>query len=179
LHLFLKCFKIKILYIKDKVKRKFMAKRLKQNLEKQVIMSGREFGISMVLFRHAVGEKLGVNVTDMESLALIFFKGLATPTEIATHTGLSSGATTAMLDRLEKAGLIERKPNPQDRRGVLLVASQKRNKEVGAFFAPLREKVDKLNALYTQKELFVIADYLTKSAEIWEEGRKKLVEKKV
>ena len=152
-----------------------MQKYTKQELMHQVIMGGRDFGINMVLFRHAVGEHLGVNVTDMECLALIFFKGLATPSQISKHTNLSTGATTAMLDRLEKAQLIERKPNPKDRRGVLITASKKRNKEVGAFFAPLREKTDNLVSKYTQKELAVIAEYLTKSAEIWEEGRKKLI----
>jgi len=152
-------------------------KKTKQEKIQQVIMGGREFGISMVLFRHAVGEHLGVNVTDMECLALIFFKGMAKPSEISKHTGLSSGATTAMLDRLEKARLIERKPNPNDRRGVLLIASQERNKEVGAFFAPLREKINKLTARYSEKELLVIAEYLTKTTVIWEEERKKLVAK--
>lgn len=151
-----------------------MTKRTKEEIIKDVIMGGREFGISMVLFRHAVGERLNVNVTDMECLALIFFKGLATPSEISKHTGLSSGATTAMLDRLEKAQLIERKPNPKDRRGVLITASKKRNKEVGAFFAPLREKTNRLVSQYTEKELAVIAEYLIKSAELWEEERKKL-----
>lgn len=151
-----------------------MKKITKQELTQQVIISGREYGISMVLFRHTVGDCLGVNVTDMECLALIYFKGLATPSELSKHTGLSSGATTAMLDRLEKARLIERKPNPNDRRGILITASKKRNQEVGAFFAPLREKIDKLVSRYTQKELATIADYLTKSAELWEEERKNL-----
>jgi DNA-binding MarR family transcriptional regulator len=151
-----------------------MRKNTKKELTKQVIMSGREFGISMVLFRHAVGDRLNVNVTDMECLALIFFKGLATPTELSKHTGLSSGATTAMLDRLEKARLIQRKPNPNDRRGVLLVASQDRNKEVGAFFAPLRNKIEKLTSRYSQRELAIIAEYLNKSTKLWEEERQKL-----
>ncbi len=156
-----------------------MKKIIKEELKRQVIMSGREFGISMVLFRHTVGERLGVNVTDMECLALIFFKGLATPSEISKHTSLSTGATTAMLDRLEKAQLIERKPNPKDRRGVLITASKKRNKEVGSFFTPLREKTDKLISKYTQKELAIIEEYLTKSSEIWEDERKNLVKKRI
>ena len=64
-----------------------------------------------MLFRHAIGEKLGVGVTDMECLGLIFLKGLATPSELALYTGLTSGSTTAMLDRLEKRNLIKRQPN--------------------------------------------------------------------
>jgi len=70
------------------------------------------------LFRHIVGEMLGVNATDMECLGVILFKGLTTPSELAQYTGLSSGATTAMLDRLEKSELIARHPNPKDRRST-------------------------------------------------------------
>jgi DNA-binding MarR family transcriptional regulator len=101
-----------------------MKKLTKKDLEKQVILGAREYGISSVLFRNAIGSKLGVNVTDMECLGLLFFKGIATPTELSRYTGLTSGSTTAMLDRLGKAGLIERKPNPNDRRGTLIVIRQ-------------------------------------------------------
>ena len=151
-----------------------MTKRRKKNLVKQVSMGAREYGISTVLFRHAVGEMLGVNVTDMECLALIFFKGLATPSELARYTGLTSGATTAMLDRLEKARLIERRPNPQDRRGTLIVLTNERTEEVGAMFASGREAIDKLTSSYSESELATIADYFRRLVIVWEEEREKL-----
>src|SRR6185312_194532 len=97
-----------------------MSQSAKQSLEQQVLLAAREYGVSTTLFRNAVGARLGVNVTDMECLALLFFKGIATPTELSKHTSLSSGATTAMLDRLERAGMILRRPNPDDRRGSLI-----------------------------------------------------------
>src|SRR6266581_2778414 len=97
-----------------------MTERNKDDLKQQVILGTREYGIGSVLFRHVIGEMLGVNATDMECLGVIFFKGLATPSELAQHTGLSSGATTAMLDRLEKSELIVRCPNPKERRRIRL-----------------------------------------------------------
>ena len=151
-----------------------MTKLRKKNLVKQVSMGAREYGISTVLFRHAVGEMLGVNVTDMECLALIFFKGLATPSELARYTGLTSGATTAMLDRLEKARLIERRPNPQDRRGTLIVLTNERTEEVGAMFASGREAIDKLTSSYSESELETIADYFRRLVIVWEREREKL-----
>ena len=151
-----------------------MTKSRKNDLVKQVNMGAREYGISTVLFRHAVGETLGVNVTDMECLALIFFKGLATPSELGRYTGLTSGATTAMLDRLEKARLIERHPNPRDRRGTLIVLTNERTEEVGAMFASGREAIDKLTSRYSESELEVIADYLRRLVTVWEEEREKL-----
>ncbi len=153
-----------------------MTKLHKNELIEQVNRSAREYGISTVLFRHAVGETLGVNVTDMECLALIFFKGLSTPSELSRYTGLTSGATTAMLDRLEKARLIERRPNPRDRRGTLIVLTEERNQELNAVFAPGREAIEKLNSSYSEKELELILGYLRGLVNIWEQQREKLKE---
>ena len=150
----------------------------KDDLVKQVNMSAREYGISTVLFRHAVGERLGVNVTDMECLALIYFKGLTSPSELSRYTGLTSGATTAMLDRLERAHLVERRPNPQDRRGTLIVLTNERNEEVGGLFASGREAIDRLNSSYSESELETIAGYLGKLVLVWEQEREKLRQRK-
>jgi DNA-binding MarR family transcriptional regulator len=146
----------------------------KAELVTQVIVGTREYGISMVLYRHAVGEILGVNVTDMECLALIFFKGLATPSELARYTGLSSGATTTMLDRLEKSGLIERHRNPLDRRSIHIVIAAEAVEKVGPLFASMRNAQDELVSSYTETELELLSDYFKRSEIIWEEGRKKL-----
>jgi DNA-binding MarR family transcriptional regulator len=156
------------------VKSTNMTKIHKNDPVKEVHLGAREYGISTVLFRRAVGEILGVNVTDMECLALILFKGLATPSELAQYTGLTSGATTGMLDRLEKAHLIERRPNPQDRRGTLIVLTKERAREVSAMFASGREAVDRLSSSYSESELETIADYFRRLASLWEEERKKL-----
>lgn len=146
----------------------------KNNLVKEVNLTARQYGISTVLFRHAVSDMLGVNVTDMECLALIFFKGLATPSEISHYTGLTSGATTAMLDRLEKARLIERRPNPDDRRSTLIILTNERNKELDTIFAPVREALNRMTESFSESELAIIADYVKKLVEIWEQEREKL-----
>ncbi len=153
-----------------------MVRLHRSELVRQVNMGAREYGISTVLFRHAVGERLGVNVTDMECLALIFFKGLATPSEVARYTGLTSGATTAMLDRLERARLIERRPNPQDRRGTLISLTDERTAELDALFAPARRAVEKLNAGYTDSQLELIAGYFKELIAVWEAERGKLIQ---
>src|SRR6266536_4429794 len=155
-----------------------MTKSRKSELVKQVNMGAREYGISTVLFRQAVGEILGVNVTDMECLALIFFKGLATPSELAQYTGLTSGATTAMLDRLEKAELIARRPNPKDRRSTHIVLVKETAEKVAPWFASLREAQDKIVSSYSEPELELLADFFTRSVTMWEEEREKLLKQK-
>ena len=148
----------------------------KIELMQRVIMGARNYGISTVLFRHVVGARLGVHVTDMECLALLFFKGIATPTELANHTGLSSGATTAMLDRLEKGGLIERKPNPSDRRGSIISIAPSAKAEVGPLFASVREAQQALVGEYSAQELETIARFFEESTAMWEAERAKLLQ---
>src|SRR5215469_17001961 len=140
-----------------------MTQRTTEDLKRQVIRGTREYGIGSVLFRDVIGEMLGVNVTDMECLGVIFFKGVATPSELARYTGLSSGATTAMLDRLEKSKLIARRPNPKDRRSIHIVLVQETAEKLAPWFASLREAQEKLVSSYSEPELKLLADFFTKS----------------
>ncbi len=152
-----------------------MSEQKKEDLKQQVILGAREYGIGSVLFRHVVGEMLGVNATDMECLGVIFFKGLATPSGLARYTGLSSGATTAMLDRLEKSKLIERRPNPKDRRSTLIVVVPETAEKIGPLFASLREAQDKIVSSYSEQELELLADFFSRSVTMWQEERETLL----
>ena len=155
-----------------------MQKTHKQDLVTQVIVGTREYGIGSVLFRHAVGEIIGVNVTDMECLGIIYFKGIVKPSQLSEYTGLSSGATTAMLDRLEKSGLIERRPNPQDRRGVFIVPTKNKTTEkVGVLFESVRKAHDAFVSGYSEKELELLADFFSRAVIMWKEEREKLQSK--
>jgi DNA-binding MarR family transcriptional regulator len=79
-----------------------------------------------------------------------------------------------MLDRLERAALIERRPNPNDRRGTLIAPKEEAKQKVGPLFAPVRKKQDDIVAGYSEKELVVILDFLARTAAAWEEEREKL-----
>ena len=64
--------------------------------------------------------RAGVHENALRALVLISDTGYSTPTEVAGYLGLTSGAVTNMIDRMSTAGLLERAPNPADRRGSLL-----------------------------------------------------------
>ena len=146
----------------------------KGDLMEQVIRGGREFSIGTVLFHQAVGQLLGVNVTDMKCLDMMILKGSVSPTELARHTGLSSGATTAMIDRLEKAGLVERHPHPKDRRAVTLVLTKEARRRLPRPFESLGKAMTTLVSGYSRKELEVLADFFTKVGLLWQEERQRL-----
>ena len=134
----------------------------RKDLEKQVFLAARDQGISSVLFRNATSRRLGLNATDSECLSLLSIKGVSTPTELARFTGLTTGSTTAMLDRLEKAKFICRKPNPNDRRGVLIEINEQWGVTAGPLVAGVQKAHHELIASYTDQELKTIADFLTR-----------------
>src|SRR5215467_8284105 len=155
-----------------------MTQRNKDDLKRQVILGAREYGFGSVLFRHVVGEMLGLNATDMECLGVIFFKGVTTPKALAQYTGLSSGATTAMLDRLEKSELIARRPNPKDRRSTHIVLVKETAEKFAPLFASLTEAQDQIVSSYSEQELELLADFFKRSVTMWEEEREKLLKQK-
>jgi DNA-binding MarR family transcriptional regulator len=132
----------------------------KRDLEDQVFAAARDNGISSVLFRNAVARRLGLNVTDSECLSLLSIRGISSPTELAHYTGLTTGSTTAMLDRLEKAQYLRRKPNPEDRRGVLIEITKKWMETAGPLVMGVQQAHAELIASYSDDELETIADFL-------------------
>jgi len=143
-------------------------------LRQQVVKDSRENGISYTLFRNAIGKKLGLNTTDFEGLDLIFFRGVATPSELSRYTGLSSGSTTAMIDRLEKSGLVKRQSNPDDRRGTLIVIDREAALNVRPLFTSVRVAQNELLAGYSKAELEILSDFFQKSAAMFEAERKNI-----
>jgi DNA-binding MarR family transcriptional regulator len=155
-----------------------MTQHTKEDLKRQVLRGAREYGFGSVLFRHVIGERLGVNATDMECLGVLLFKGFTTPSELAQYTGLSSGATTAMLDRLEKSELIARRPNPKDRRSTHIVLVRETAEKLAPWFDSLRSAQDQLVSSYSEPELELLADFFARSVTMWEEERNKLLQQK-
>ena len=151
-----------------------MTTSTKAELKQRALMAVRDYGIHLMLFRNAMSEWAGLNVTDMECLRLLFSKGVATPSELARQTGLTSGAATAMLDRLEKAGLIVRQPNPNDRRGTLITPAASAAEKAASWFASARTAQDELISRYSERELEIIADVFERFTKLWDEERAKL-----
>ena len=133
----------------------------RKELQHQVMMAARDQGIASVLFRNALARQLGLNTTESDCLSYLGANQVAAPTEIARYAGLTTGATTTMLDRLEKAHFITRKPNPNDRRGVLIEASEEWQQKAGPLVADIVKAHADLIGHYSDEQLETIADFLT------------------
>lgn len=144
------------------------------DLRKEVLFAASQNGINSILFRNALSRKQGLNVTESMCLSLLGIKGISTPTELARYTGLTTGSTTTLLDRLEKKGIIKRKPNPKDRRGVLIEIDEDYAKGSKELVAGIQKSHHELIASYTDDELRVIVDFLSRFTKNIVEHTKKL-----
>ena len=88
----------------------------KQTLVARLGEQVRRMGAQSVLISKTVAGRFGLNTSDLECLDLIYLRGQASAGELARATGLTSGAVTALIDRLERAGYVERTDDPTDRR---------------------------------------------------------------
>jgi DNA-binding MarR family transcriptional regulator len=81
----------------------------------------RHFVVELLVSSYEATEDVGVNPTDLGALCLLLLHGPAPAGRLAELTGLTTGAVTGVLDRLEKGGFVRREVDPADRRKVIVV----------------------------------------------------------
>jgi DNA-binding MarR family transcriptional regulator len=118
------------------------------------------------LFSQAVAERVGMHSTDIETMDLINVLGLMTAGELSERTGLSSGATTRLIDRMERAGFVRRRHDPADRRRVIIEPIEENLGELGALFDPLSNRLNELWATYSGEEIETILDFIQRTNQI-------------
>jgi DNA-binding MarR family transcriptional regulator len=128
-------------------------------------LAGRKLSTATIMFHQAVADRLGLNITDHKCLDLVLLHGPMTAGALAAATGMTTGAITAAVDRLERAGFVRRVDDPKDRRKVVVQAVPKRLNEVGQFFEPLVAFLEELVSRYDDTELAAIVDFMTRSCD--------------
>lgn len=133
--------------------------RLLQQLEEAL----RKVGAQSVLISDLVATRVGLNSTDLECLDLLYLAGATTAGTLARHTGLTSGATTAVIDRLERGGFVRRRRDPRDRRCVFVEVVPSSAERIKPLYAPFAARFRELNEHYDDAQLATIVDYLSRS----------------
>jgi DNA-binding MarR family transcriptional regulator len=118
---------------------------------------------------------LGINRTDGRCLDILEREGVITAGRLAEATGLTTGAVTAVLDRLERAGYARRVRDTADRRRVLVEATEKTRRIAPELFAELIEEVDTELGRYTAAELTLLRDFIRRDREINDAQRARLL----
>jgi DNA-binding MarR family transcriptional regulator len=128
----------------------------------------REYLTATVLHGQAVAAAMGLHPTDAYALNLLGVLGPITTGELAERTGLSTGAATRLVDRLEAMGAVRRVRDPQDRRRVI-VETQPLNAELRAradqVIQPARAAQAAVLATYDDAQLATLFDYFSRSTE--------------
>jgi DNA-binding MarR family transcriptional regulator len=141
-----------------------------------IIEKRREMSTETIVFHQNVADVLGLHITDHKCLDLIRQYGAMPAGRLAELTGLTTGAVTGIIDRLEKAGFVRRTNDPKDRRRTIIepVRNKKWERKIEAIFIPFHERMRKLLSSYSDSELAFLLDVLTKSIELTREESKKL-----
>ena len=121
-----------------------------------------------VLLSAAVAERVGLSSSDLECLDFIVMAGAdpLTPSQLATSTGLTSGAITGLVDRLEKAGFVRREADPADRRKVRVVACDGRVQQLGVYYERLAQRTEEVWAKFSEEQLRTVLDFTRRSCDV-------------
>ncbi len=110
---------------------------------------------------HAFAGDHGLHATDVQALAAILDAEVPmTPKRLREHLGLTSGAVTACVDRLERAGHVRRVRESADRRVVHLYYAADARSAARTYFRPLAEATDAARSRFTGDELGVVLRFL-------------------
>lgn len=132
-----------------------------------LVALGREFSARTVLFHDAVASRIGLSATESKCLDIaIRANEPLTAGKLAETTGLTTGAITGLLDRLERAGFIRREKDENDRRQVLIRVMQERLKPIEIIFSEFRHAWETLLAQYDIKDLELVREYLRQSIDV-------------
>ncbi|WP_281010878.1 MarR family winged helix-turn-helix transcriptional regulator [Pseudonocardia alni] len=129
----------------------------------------REYVSAMVFHGQVTADAAGLNATDLYALNLLDLIGEVTAGELARRTGLTTGAVTKLVDRLASAGLVSRRPDPQDRRrvriGIVDTEADERLGSSGELFAPIASRLDRLISAYPEPERTILMRFFERATE--------------
>jgi DNA-binding MarR family transcriptional regulator len=120
-------------------------------------------------FDQAVADALGLNRTDMRCMDVIEREGPVPAGKLAQATGLTSGAITTALDRLERAGYARRADDPSDRRRVLVELTEKAREDANSFYTSHVELSEQLYRRYTLPQLKLLLQFVREGREFNEQ----------
>ncbi len=125
----------------------------------------RQFtGLGASLFR-AAAARIGITITDMQVIDVLHLTCPMTAGQLADLTGLTTGAITGMLNRLEEAGLVRRERDPSDGRRVIvrLVPDKDEMQKIDAIFDSLGDAWDDMASHYDDEQLAFLLEFLKRS----------------
>jgi DNA-binding MarR family transcriptional regulator len=149
----------------------------KENLIVRLIAAFRDAGNQDGAIEGLAANRLGISAADLRCLNAIENAGGLTAGELAREVGVTTGAVTGAIDRLEKVGYAKRVTDPADRRRVRLAVTPRFRESAEAIWGPLAADWQRrIAARFTAAELATIVEFLDLTSEIGGEHRDRLAE---
>jgi DNA-binding MarR family transcriptional regulator len=148
------------------------SRRSKSDLVDGLIREFRASTNQDLAFELLAADRLGVNGTDLHCLNIIENSGGLGAGELAAQSGLTAGAVTGVIDRLERAGFARRDPDASDRRRVIVEVTAAFYERADRIWGPVAaDWHSALAARFTARELERITDFLQATSDL---GRRQL-----
>src|SRR5437868_8413440 len=141
-------------------------RRKKSELIDELVREFRTSGNQDDAFDTLAAQRLGVNETDLHCLNIVENAGGITAGKLAVLSGLTTGAVTGVIDRLEHRGFARRVPDPEDRRRVRVEVTRTFYARADKIWGPVRADWGRALAKFSNEELELITEFLRVSNEV-------------
>ena len=144
-----------------------MSKKQSDIIIQQFRTASRQYSDASIFMHEAIARKAGLTGSDHKYLGLILQHKELTAGDLSKLTGLTTGAVTGLIDRLEKKKLLKRQFTKDDRRKVMIVPNEENTmKLLQPLFLELQQNTSDLIATFSLTEIQAIERYFTEATAI-------------
>lgn len=144
-----------------------MSKKKASSIVDKFRIASRQYSDASIFMHEAIARKAGLSGSDHKYLGLILQHNELTAGDISKLTGLTTGAVTGLIDRLEKKKLLKRQYTKDDRRKVIIIPNVENSmKLLQPIFSELQQKTTDLISSFSEKEIHIIERYFTEATAI-------------
>jgi len=120
------------------------------------------------MYEEAVADRMGLSRTDLRCVDLLARRGTMAAGALAVASGLTTGAITFLVDRLEARGIVRRRRDDTDRRRVLVEMVESAAQAAFLVHQPMVADMRALAQRYTVEDLGIIRDFLNDARQVYE-----------
>jgi len=146
--------------------------KLQKELLEELNQSVQRAGTLTALHTNAVASRIGLSATEFEAMDIISRNQPITAGKLAEYCGLTTGAITGIVDRLERGQFVCRRRDPEDRRRVFIVPIEnaERSKKVRALYRPMAKGFEKFVGCYNAEQVRFLIDMQNMANEMTEKA---------
>jgi DNA-binding MarR family transcriptional regulator len=135
-------------------------------LRRELIFGVLDLSIDIDGVGRAAAPLIGINQTDLICLNMLYRRGAMSAGQLAATVGLTGGAMTTVIDRLERGGYVRRRGDAADRRRVLVEADPEAARRAFALFDDLLERIAELSGDYSDEEIAKLVGLLSRYQQV-------------